>query len=147
MTNDEGNDLDLEPGASHPSFRASSFSYSFVIRHSSFVIFLLVSALYFLTRSPALDEWDSVQFAMGATRGFNLFAHQPHPPGYPLYVFAGWLGTRLGLDVLTALELASALGGGLFVAAWFVLARRVTGGDPVWLGCSRRRWRCSRSRG
>ena len=93
----------------------------------SLLVFLLAAALYFLTRSPALDEWDSVQFAMGATRGFNLFAHQPHPPGYPLYVFAGWLGTRLGLDVLTALELTSALGGGLFVAAWFALARRATG--------------------
>lgn len=97
------------------------------LRAAGFIIFLLSSALYFGTRSPVLDEWDSVQFALGATHGFNLFTHQPHPPGYPLYVFAGWIGTRLGLDVRTALEAASALGGGLFVAAWFGLARRETG--------------------
>lgn len=121
MTNDQRPNPEAPPGSGR-GFR------SLVIGHWSLAIFLLASALYYLTRSPALDEWDSVQFAMGATRGFNLFAHQPHPPGYPLYVFAGWLGTRLGLDVLTALEAASALGGGLFVASWFVLARRATGG-------------------
>ena len=89
------------------------------------LIFLVCAGAYFLTRSPALDEWDSVQFAFGVG-DFNLWRHQPHPPGYPLYVAAGWLvaSRLLPLDVPDALQLVSALGGGLFVACWFVLIAR-----------------------
>ena len=91
-------------------------------------IFLACTALYYLTRSPALDEWDSVQFALGVG-DFNLWRHQPHPPGYPLYVAFGWLAHHLPLpwgrlDVHDALSLGSALGGGMFVAGWFVLIAR-----------------------
>jgi len=31
-----------------------------------------------------LYEWDSVNYALGAA-DFDVFNHQPHPPGYPLY--------------------------------------------------------------
>ena len=57
-------------------------------------IFGIAFAIYFASRSPGLDEWDSVQFAMGI-REFNLWKHQPHPPGYPLYIFFAWLPVRL----------------------------------------------------
>src|SRR5437016_3383667 len=57
-------------------------------------IFLAVFTLYFISRSPGLDEIDSVNFAMGVGH-FNLWQHQPHPPGYPLYIFLGWLGVKL----------------------------------------------------
>ena len=97
------------------------------LRWQTLLVFLPASAAYFLTRTPALDEWDSVQFAQGVT-DFNLWRHHPHPPGYPLYIFAGWLGTHaLRLAVPTALQLASALGGGLFVACWFALTAQTFG--------------------
>ena len=87
-------------------------------------IFLGCSILYFLTRSPALDEWDSVQFAFGVG-DFNIWRHQPHPPGYPVYIAWGWVCSHvLPLGVPDALALGSALGGGLFVACWFVLIAR-----------------------
>ena len=57
-------------------------------------LFFAAFALYFFTHSPALDEIDAVQFAMGV-RSFDLWHHQPHPPGYPLFIFLGWLGTKL----------------------------------------------------
>ena len=80
--------------------------------------------LYYLTRTPALDEWDSIQFALGVGE-FNLWKHQPHPPGYPLYIAFGWLAERLlGLSARNALALGSALGGGMFVAGWFALIAR-----------------------
>ena len=102
------------------------------LRAQAALIFLVCTAAYFLTRTPALDEWDSVQFAMGVG-DFNLWKHQPHPPGYPLYIAAGWLGVHsLGLDVTSALQLASALGGGLFVASWFALAARHFGAGVAW---------------
>ena len=93
-------------------------------RLAAALIFVVCAGAYFLTRTPALDEWDSVQFAMGVGN-FDLFRHQPHPPGYPLFIAFGWLAHHvLPLDVPDALQLVSALGGGLFVACWFVLVAR-----------------------
>jgi 4-amino-4-deoxy-L-arabinose transferase-like glycosyltransferase len=87
------------------------------------IIFVATFALYFLSRSPGLDEIDSVNFAMGV-REFNVWEHQPHPPGYPLYIFFGWIGTTLfGASSQLSLHLVSALGGALFVAAWFLIIR------------------------
>lgn len=87
------------------------------------LIFLFVLGLYFFTRSASLDEWDSYQFAMGV-RHFDLWNHQPHPPGYPLYVFFGWIGTYLfQWDPGFSLQLVSCVGGALFVATWFLIIR------------------------
>jgi hypothetical protein len=95
--------------------------------------FLVCSTLYFVTRSPALDEWDSVQFALGVG-DFNLWRHQPHPPGYPVYIAFGWLFSHvLPLTVPTALVLASALGGGLFVACWYRLLWRRFPAPVAWV--------------
>jgi len=86
-------------------------------------IFLGVFALYFLTRSPGLDEIDSINFAMGVLH-FDLWHHQPHAPGYPLYIFLGWLGLKLfGASPNASLHFVSAIGGGFFVAAWFLIVR------------------------
>jgi hypothetical protein len=96
-------------------------------------LFALCSILYFVTRSPALDEWDSVQFALGVG-AFNIWRHQPHPPGYPVYIAAGWLFSHaLPLTVPAALALASALGGGLFVACWFLLIARHFAPPIAWV--------------
>jgi hypothetical protein len=89
----------------------------------SAIIFLLLSGIYFFARSPGLDDYDSVQFAMGV-RSFDLWQHQPHAPGYPLYIWLGQLGAKLfhaSPDV--SLHFFSALGGALFVAMWFLIAR------------------------
>jgi hypothetical protein len=87
------------------------------------LLFVVAFALYFFTHSPALDEIDAVQFAMGV-RSFDLWHHQPHPPGYPLFIFFGWLGTQLfHATTESSLYCASAFGGGLFVACWFLIIR------------------------
>jgi len=87
------------------------------------LLFLAAFALYFLTHSPALDEIDAVQFAMGV-RSFDLWHHQPHPPGYPLFIFFGWIGTKVfHVGTESSLYCASAFGGGLFVAGWFLIIR------------------------
>ena len=89
----------------------------------SAIIFVATFGLYFLSRSPGLDEIDSVNFAMGV-REFNVWEHQPHPPGYPLYIFFGWIGAKLfGASPQLSLHFISALGGALFVAAWFLIVR------------------------
>jgi hypothetical protein len=87
-------------------------------------LFLGAFLLYFLTRTPGLDEFDSVNFAMGVTRGFNLWQDQPHAPGYPLFIFLGWLGRELfGATPEASLHFVSAVGGALLVTAWFGIVR------------------------
>jgi hypothetical protein len=87
------------------------------------LIFGVAFVAYFLSRSPGLDEYDSVQFAMGV-RDFNLWEHQPHPPGYPLFIFFGWIGGKVfGASPEDSLHFVSSLGGALFVAAWFFIIR------------------------
>jgi hypothetical protein len=87
------------------------------------LLFLGTFALYFATRSPALDEHDSVQFAMGV-RDFNMWKDQPHGAGYPLFIFLGWISAKvLGADPNISLHFVSAIGGALFIAAWFLIIR------------------------
>jgi hypothetical protein len=87
------------------------------------LLFVGAFMLYFFTHSPALDDIDAVQFAMGV-RAFDLWHHQPHPPGYPLFIFLGWLGTKVfNIGIESSLYCISALGGGLFVACWFLIIR------------------------
>jgi 4-amino-4-deoxy-L-arabinose transferase-like glycosyltransferase len=86
-------------------------------------LFLITFTLYFLSRSPGLDEIDSINFAMGVHH-FDLWKHQPHPAGYPLYVFFGWIGdTLFGCGPEASLRFVSVLGGAVFVAAWFGIIR------------------------
>lgn len=101
------------------------------------VLFLIAFALYFFTRSPALDEIDPIQFAMGV-RSFDLWHHQPHPPGYPLFIFLGWLGGQLfGAGPALSLYFVSAAGGGLFIGVWFLIIREQFSERLAWwvAGC------------
>ncbi|MDX6766209.1 MAG: hypothetical protein SFU85_05420 [Candidatus Methylacidiphilales bacterium] len=89
--------------------------------------------LYLLTASCAPDDWDSIQFLRGLDH-FNIKLHQPHPPGYPLYLGAAWLVRALtGVGGHTAFTTISALGGAVAVLASFVLAR--TGLSRFWALC------------
>ena len=49
---------------------------------------LAVAVLAFhLPYLPAsLEDLDSINFALGL-RDFDVAQHQPHPPGYPLFIF------------------------------------------------------------
>lgn len=85
------------------------------------LVFLAGFALYFLSRSPGLDEIDSVNFAMGV-RQFDIWQHQPQPPGYPLYIALGKLGVVLfRISPELSLHLVSAIGGAIFLASWFLI--------------------------
>lgn len=47
------------------------------------VVFSLILRLLYI--SPWLEDWDSVQFAL-ALNNYSIVLHQPHAPGYPLYI-------------------------------------------------------------
>jgi len=57
---------------------------------------------------PTLEDIDTVNFAL-ALRDFDPSRHQPHPPGYPVYVAAAKLVHALVREPVTALALLSAL--------------------------------------
>jgi hypothetical protein len=65
-----------------------------------------LSRLPFVRATPI--NWDTVQFIL-ALDHFNLHAHQPHPPGYILYVLMGRLANYVVGDPNIALSLLSVL--------------------------------------
>lgn len=78
------------------------------------------------TRSISLDDQDSVNFAL-ALDGFDVAAHQPHPPGYPVYVFLGRLLRPLTPDPVVCLTTLSAVSGAAGLALLYALVRRIAG--------------------
>jgi hypothetical protein len=89
---------------------------------------LLVAAVAltrFLFRSHYLYDIDSVNFALAIQR-FDPGAHQPHPPGYFLYVYLARLANTVFHDAnaaLVAISIASSCGVALMIHAlarhWF----------------------------
>lgn len=77
-------------------------------------------------RSHLLYHWDSVNFAL-AVEHFDVRLHQPHPPGYAVYVLLGWLANCLTHDPNAGFVWLSVLFSGLTVAAVFVLGREMFG--------------------
>lgn len=75
-------------------------------------------------RARMLYNWDAVQFAL-ALREFDVAKHQPHPPGYLLYVALGRLMNRWAGDPAMAYVGLAILfsGATTFIVYW--LARRL----------------------
>src|SRR5688572_13384832 len=75
-------------------------------------------------RARMLYNWDAVQFAL-ALREFDVAKHQPHPPGYLLYVGLGrlvnqWVGDPAQAYVGLAMLFSAAT---TFIVYW--LARKL----------------------
>lgn len=85
------------------------------------VLLTLGARLLFL--SPWLEDWDSVQFAL-ALHSYDIANHQPHAPGYPLYVLLGRALNLLLQNDLLSLTLLSALFGAFAIIPLYLFARR-----------------------
>jgi 4-amino-4-deoxy-L-arabinose transferase-like glycosyltransferase len=92
------------------------------------VLAAALSLLTILSRLPyrarMLYNWDAVQFAL-AVREYDVVKHQPHPPGYILYVALGrlvdaWLANPTASYVLLAVVFS-----GLTTFVVYYLARAV----------------------
>lgn len=90
----------------------------------------LVLHLPFL--APSLEDIDSINFAL-ALGDYNVAEHQPHPPGYPVYIALGRAAASVIATVAPslspprraalALSIWSAIGGAVaIVAAWALFA-------------------------
>src|SRR4030042_6644172 len=92
-------------------------------------VFLL--GLFFITvftrvpfGSRLLYHWDSIQFAL-ALKKYDITLHQPHPPGYFLYVMLGRLLNLLINDANTVFVSISLIFSGLAVAPLYTLWKRI----------------------
>ena len=77
-------------------------------------------------QSTLLYHWDSANFALGMEK-FDVRIHQPHPPGYLLYVVLGRLVNLLVGDANTSLVWISIVFSGLTVTVVYLLGRRLFG--------------------
>ena len=80
----------------------------------------LVAHLLFLP--PTLEDLDSMNFALGV-RDFDPSRHQPHPPGYPVFIALGKLSHAVWPSDAGALSWWSALFGALSVFPLLALFR------------------------
>lgn len=93
--------------------------------------FVCASALALLTvasrlpyRARMLYNWDAVQFAL-ALREYDVMKHQPHPPGYVLYVALGRLANAWLLDEAAAYVVLAVVFSGLTTFVVYYLARTI----------------------
>lgn len=97
-------------------------------QHVDVTVALGLAVVTLLSRWPyrarMLYNWDAVQFAL-ALHEFDIAKHQPHPPGYLLYVALGrLLNASLADPTLAYVALAMLFSAGsTFVLYW--LARRI----------------------
>lgn len=75
-------------------------------------------------RSQTLYSWDSAGFALGLER-YDIADHQPHPPGYILYVAAGRLFNLIFPDANTALVAISIICSAAAVVGIYFLGRAI----------------------
>jgi hypothetical protein len=92
----------------------------------SVVLALVTLASRWPYRARMLYNWDAVQFAL-ALREFDIAKHQPHPPGYVLYVGLGRLvNATLGDPTLAYVTLAMVFSAATTVTVYW-LARALYG--------------------
>jgi 4-amino-4-deoxy-L-arabinose transferase-like glycosyltransferase len=77
-------------------------------------------------RSRYLFSWDSANFAL-ALDAYNVGFHQPHPPGYPLYVASAWVARLVLRDANTSLVALSIVASGLAVVFLAMAAAHLYG--------------------
>ncbi len=96
-------------------------------------------ALHLPFLAPNLEDVDSINFALGL-RHFDPALHQPHPPGYPVYIALGRVSLYLVSTIWSTLSQAaveamalaiwSAVGGAVAIVALFHLFRELSAGSP-----------------
>src|ERR1700722_6746965 len=109
---------------------ARRLHFAFRIRHIAPALAVLFHAPPLPFPPAALEDLDSINFALGL-RHFDVARHQPHPPGYPVYIAIGKVVHAVVPAEVKALSAVSSLAGGLGVLALLALFSRI---DPGWPG-------------
>ncbi|MEP9410074.1 MAG: glycosyltransferase family 39 protein [Candidatus Brocadia sp.] len=94
----------------------------YIIPIAAVGICLITRLLYF---GKYIDEWDSVNFAFGLSKGYDILHDQPHFPGYPVYMFVSWIWYKLLGSDIQALIFSGVLFSSLAVFPLYELSRRM----------------------
>lgn len=97
------------------------------------VVLALCLRLPFLPST--LEDIDTVNFYLGV-HDFNPIAHQPHPPGYPVYIFLAKLAVAVVASDARALGLLSALMGAFSLVPLYVVMKRLGSAAGAALACA-----------
>lgn len=104
-------------------------NFNFFLTHikANINLYLIIS-LALILRLPFglayLEDWDSVQLALGIHH-FSVVNHQPHPPGYPLYILLGKISYFFAGNDINALTLLSIILGSLSVIPFYLLVKKM----------------------
>lgn len=102
------------------------------LRSARAALVFIFLAVHLLWLPRTLEDLDSVNFAFGV-RDFDVARHQPHPPGYPVYIALAKVSTAalrlFGFDAPAPRGLAiwSAAGGAIALPALLLFFRRLEG--------------------
>ena len=98
------------------------------MRKALFALALLFLLAHLAWLPDTFDDIDAVNFGLGV-RKYDVAAHQPHPPGYPVFIAAASIATAVvraaGVDApeVRGLALTSVLAAALAIPALFALFR------------------------
>ena len=95
---------------------------SYVIPVAAVGVCLFTRLLYF---GKYIDEWDSVNFAFGLSKGYDILHDQPHFPGYPVYMFVSWIWYKIFGSDIQSLIFSGILFSSLAVFPLYELSRRM----------------------
>jgi Dolichyl-phosphate-mannose-protein mannosyltransferase len=97
----------------------------FPLAAAALVVATVVTRLLFMTQT--LYAFDSANYALAVRDFYNVAFHQPHPPGYPLYVFFAKAIDLVVPDANRALVLEGIAWSALAVGCTIALARAMFG--------------------
>jgi len=125
----EGKDTKDAKGTKDTKVKTRRLSFTTFADSTSFAAAVLLAIIFLAFHVPylttSLEDLDSINFALGL-REFDVANHQPHPPGYPLFIAAGKLTHRLIPSEAKALSTVSIIAAALGVIAIAALFHQLT---------------------
>jgi hypothetical protein len=88
------------------------------------VVALVCAATRFLALAKTLWDWDEALFCLGM-RSYDVTAHHPHPPGFPVYIALGRIVRTVIPSDFRALQAVNIIAAMLVFPAIFFLAREL----------------------
>jgi hypothetical protein len=88
------------------------------------IVALVCAATRFLAMAKTLWDWDEALFCLGM-RSYDVTAHHPHPPGFPVYIALGRIVRTIIPSDFRALQAVNLIAAMLVFPAIFFLAREL----------------------
>jgi hypothetical protein len=92
-----------------------------------------ITRVLWIARSPW--DWDEMLFTL-AVGDYDVAKHQPHPPGFPVFIAAAKLLTSIGLSDFRALQAVTLIASVFLFPAMFLLCRELRLAFPTAVAAS-----------